>query len=137
MNDVEPFNPDELPLIKRAKFGVGRGAVIGVCMFGLIWLRAALGKPGWRNVREAPIAAGAAVVLGFAIAGGILLAGKRYVRTLSGAIGLAIACSVPIWLGVLTASRENFAPRALPQVFLVSLLSGAIWGTFAWKGWSR
>ena len=133
MTHVRP-DPDTLPLIARAKFGAVRGAVVGAVISPLVWLRLTKGQADMTMVRVSPIIFGCAFIVAFAIAGAALLAGKRHVRTTAGAIGLATACSIPLWLAVVPVITGELGLQTLMFVGLVSLLSGVIWGFLSWKG---
>ena len=129
--------PDRLPLAARVKFGAGRGAVIGAIVFALQWLGLTRGRDIVEHVRREPVIAAGALIAGFAVAGGILLAVGRDVRTLSGAIGLGIACFVPVLGGFVLAATDVRGLDSLAFVCLGSSVAGTITGVLTWKGWFK
>ena len=131
------IRPDSLPLVARVRFGAGRGAVIGAIVFGLQWLGLTRGRDIVAHVRREPVIGAGALIAGFAVAGGILLAVGRDVRTLSGAIGLGIACFIPVLGGFALAATDVRGLDLLGFVSLGSLLAGAVAGVLTWKGWLK
>ena len=126
--------PDDLPLVARVKFGVGRGAIIGAIMFGLHFLGLGKGRSVVEHIRREPVIAAAALIAGFAIATGMLLAIERNVRTQSGAIGLGIAAFMPILGGYGLAGTDVRGLDLLSFVVLGSAIAGTIAGVLTWKG---
>ena len=135
MTSVGPPDPYELPLRDRVRHGARRGGLFGVYLFVVVWLKAALTQRSDR-VLDAPVTAAAALIAGCAVAGVILLAGRRRVHSTLGAIGLAIACVFPVLVAFAITVRP-LSIGALPFVVAASIMLGAIAGTMLWKGWHR
>jgi hypothetical protein len=131
MNKQRTGAPSVEQLRNRVRFGAQRGAVVGAFLFALVWLRAVTQDSSAPSVRT-PIAAATALIVGFAVAGGLMLGAKHHVRSLLAAIALAVGCSLPVWWGILLATA-GFSLHLVPFLGVFSLLSGVIWGTMSWN----
>jgi hypothetical protein len=138
MSDLRNLDAFQLPVRDRVRHGLKRGALLGVYVFVLMWLLSVFRVRGVHSERlmSQPVTAAAIMIAGFAVAGGLLLALKPRVHNVANAIALGIVCSLPMWLGFV-AGIWSRTTAALPFVGAISLLTGVIWGTMAWKGWHR